>query len=1254
MPVSAGMLAAQRRYMQQQQLRAQMMQRSRGGQAGGRGVQVGAVGQGRAAMQQQRAQQGEQKAVQAQKNARWEQVKAMSKANPKGGGGGDDGGFGGFLGGILSNPIVSNIVKPLSILSIPKNLVQTGVLELEELLLNESDKTPHWMRFMTAKPEQLNWFTPPDEVRAGRSNLDLILGREGEYKGEQKRPLGFGSMIQDIPDAHIGPVNVGRVADVALGIAGDVGLDPLTYASAGMNKVPGAVGRVQLAAEASKLGLGDDVIKAAGRYGARGVRDLGDQAAIDALELVKPGVRFGGVGGREGLRIPGTGKIGEGVDLALQKVRAPFTDTALGKVARRLGSARSPATRAAVESLVSGAETMDPSAAGNLIAKVWTEQAKERAFTGALENTGRDIAKHGKDDAAITYALEAGDRSNPVAKVWGDLNDQILERQRAADVSVGELADDTLNWVPHIPTKQLDEAWKHPTSGGFGAGSIGPESQQFSRVIKPGGKYTILGKVYEPIKATIQEGNEWGLRNVGFKLYEDSPAKLSAYAIEQAAGATGRVAGLRSLFESGSKKLFSTTDRAVTEVDKKATRAASKAAGGDLADLVQQVVADRVRSGQTGKTVDDLTAALTQLDQGAVAAPVGAAVSPNGAGPLDDLAAQIPSAGPGVPEMPVGAATPETALAPEVAEGAVGAPQRLEQQLAGVQPPQAAPAAMGAQPGLDDVASARTTLSQHRAVAEMSDLMAEAAQGISEHELEQQIARMPEHAQVLMQVTLKTDASPKAMGKLLNDIRVGRLDDQVVMQAKEGYELLRTDRLMGADTIIDSEMKRVMDESDLAMRNFMDVMNKDKGLFGKVVDEYTKFFKAWATATPGFHVRNGMSATFMNMTEGVSFKEMLDGNLIWKTWRRYGGGSELARRASRQLAPDVEWTKYLPERLQAAGQPVVDAVYASGAGGRYGAAELGQQAFGEAAQEGNRLGRALTKTYENRLTEASHNVGEHIEGRVRAGLALHALGPDGSGSWTEAVQRIKRVHFDYSDVNELDRSLRRIIPFWTFMSRNLPLQVQQMWTAPRLYSNYQSVMNNLDQDPSGNLLMPNWLQRSGARFITPGGLALAPDIGATQVEAGLGQIADPQSLLSNLNPLYKAPLQLATGQNFYYGNQYKKNDYQQPGWETSIPSQLLALIGVGKHTRTGGVVQEQKILDALKDLNPLSGQVNRLASTTADREDKGLASQLGYIGIPVRQVDQAKERKKQMNERRFAGYDEQDLRDALARFGGAA
>jgi hypothetical protein len=1361
-PVSTSLLAAQQRFAQQKAAQAQLAQRSRGGQVQGRGVQVGPVGAVRAASQQQRAVQA---ATQAQNDATWEQAKAQFKSQNKGQQGGG-GGIGGFVGGILSNPIVSNVLKPLSVLQVPKNLIQTGVLELEEALLNESDKTPHWMRFMTAKPDQLKWFTPPDEVRAGRSNWELITGQEGEYQGERKGPIGFGSMIKDIPDAHIGPVNVGRIADIGLGFAGDVGLDPLTYTTGGINKIPGATGRLALATEAADKQLSDEVIRAAGQGGARAVRKLGDEAAVEALNLPKAGLRFGG---HQGVRIPLTGRLDEALNAVTHGVSGLAADTSLGRGARLLGASRNPATRAAAESLVGrGAEELSPRVAANLVGATWREKAAQGAFTAALENTARDIAKKGKNNSAIVHAVEAGDLSNPVAAALDDLGKQLAVRQEQAGVSVGRLAEDKGGYVQRLITKQGREALEHDTSSFGGKAAFGPGTQQFERVFQPGGKYTIMGKVYEPVKASIEETNAWALKNLGFKLYEDSPAKIAANMVREASESAGKVARLQSVIEGGLGGKWG--DRRFTSVDEEATRAASKQAGGVLGEQLEPILRDLTaaseRAGVTGQAADEAGQLLRSFDRGAQRAQRAAygegygaaneaeaayrgaaAAAPDVSGQLNPLLPQLDEAraaeaaaqrpvdqltelansglqGPQMtspvvaPQMqqledqfqkyagltkrfleagdegnarqamlrakatqeqlqdltrryavPVeGQALPEAEPFQEALQRATGARQGLEEQVGPLQAQQAAHEALGpppnvdemvaeqVQPRLQELADARTTLSHHHQATEMANVMAEASMATTERQFDEAIAHLPPPAQVLMKATVRADRSEPAMNKLLGDVVSGKLDDQVVRQANEGYELMRTDRLMGHDIAIDSEMKAALDEADKAMDNFNAVMNKDKGLFGKVVDEYTKFFKAWALATPGQHVRNGMSATFMNMSAGVTFPEMLEGNQIWKVWRRYGGGSPLSRTSLLDRsagAAELDWVKHLPEDLRAVAPDVVSAVYASGAGGQYGAAELLQRAFGEGA-EGSKVGAVLRKTYQNRAITASHNVGEQVEGRVRSGLALHALGKDGSGSWADAVAQVKRIHFDYSDVNELDRGLRRVIPFWTFMSRNLPLQVQQMWTAPRAYSQYQSFMNNVNADPTGTQLMPDWLQRSGAVFLGQGGAtALAPDIGPAQIESYLGQIADPKSLLSNVNPIFKDPLQLATGQNFYYGNQYKANDFQQPGFEQAIPSALLNLIGVGKRTKQG-VVQERKILDVLRDLNPLTAQANRLLSTTEDREGKGLSSQLSYLGVPVRQVDQAKERQNRMYAQRGAMFDEQDLRDALARFGGAA
>jgi hypothetical protein len=327
-------------------------------------------------------------------------------------------------------------------------------------------------------------------------------------------------------------------------------------------------------------------------------------------------------------------------------------------------------------------------------------------------------------------------------------------------------------------------------------------------------------------------------------------------------------------------------------------------------------------------------------------------------------------------------------------------------------------------------------------------------------------------------------------------------------------------------------------------------------------------------------------------------------------------------------------------------------VYASGAGGRYTAAEIGARAFGEDTQ-GGMLGRVFRKTYENKITEGSHNIGERwVEGPVRSALALHVLGEDGSGSLTEAIGRIKRIHFDYSDVNEVDARLRRVIPFWTFMSRNLPLQIQQMWTNPKAYSWYQSLMNNVEGEQPGAPGMPTWLADMGARFAAPG-LAFDPDIGPSQVTDTFGQFTHPTRLLSNLNPPLKSAIELGMNRSTFYDQPYKANDYVKPGAEAAPFLPLLRAMGKVQDTAQGPVV-ERKYLDQISSNVPLLGTINRLGSTSSDRSGKGLNALFGFLGIPARQVDTAKELQNQQFAQLGAQRDTAALRKALAKYGGAA
>lgn len=449
---------------------------------------------------------------------------------------------------------------------------------------------------------------------------------------------------------------------------------------------------------------------------------------------------------------------------------------------------------------------------------------------------------------------------------------------------------------------------------------------------------------------------------------------------------------------------------------------------------------------------------------------------------------------------------------------------------------------------------------------------------------------------------IRHEADEAKMQKFLTQLRSGELTPVMERVLKDGYVQLSTDQLVGRDLATTRAMQA-------AMKSVINPIKDNPGMFGKALDTYTKFFKTWATATPGFHIRNALSATFMNLTEGTSFSEMQDGVRIWQAWRK---------------APtDPNWMKDLPAELQDRAWDTVEAVYASGAGGQFSAAELGGRAFGE----GKSRMQWLT---ENRWTKRSQNIGERVEGGVRAGLALHAL--NNGESVTQAIARIRRVHFDYSQVNETDQAVRRLIPFWTFMSRNLPLQVQQMFLKPRVYSQYNSLKRNFDVDPEGQMFMPEYMRQKGGFFLSPG-VGVMPDVGATQIEEQLQMIGTPRRILSQLNPALKVPIELATNQDLYYGSQYRPNDFQKMGPETAMFAPLLQALGVAEQTPSGPVT-EKKYANAIYDLVPLLAQVNRGFSTTPNREGKGLQSALNYFGIPVRTVTPEDERKEILYQRR--------------------
>jgi hypothetical protein len=224
------------------------------------------------------------------------------------------------------------------------------------------------------------------------------------------------------------------------------------------------------------------------------------------------------------------------------------------------------------------------------------------------------------------------------------------------------------------------------------------------------------------------------------------------------------------------------------------------------------------------------------------------------------------------------------------------------------------------------------------------------------------------------------------------------------------------------------------------------------------------------------------------------------------------------------------------------------------------------------------------KIYDNLLTRFSKKYGQISDNMSRFILGFDSA-KQGMNS-DMATARVRKFYFDYEDLSKLDRVAKQFIPFWIWSSRNLPLQLENMWLNPRPYALYNTFKRNIrDKESEQRSPLPKFLQEVEA-FKLPGvGAYAAPDLNFTRIQQQLGQLTNPKKFGTNLNPLFRVPIEQAIKQNLY-------ND--EP-IETANDRLMKALQGLVVPVATG----------------------DRLLNSYGDAK---INAWLGVFGVPVRKI----------------------------------
>jgi len=360
------------------------------------------------------------------------------------------------------------------------------------------------------------------------------------------------------------------------------------------------------------------------------------------------------------------------------------------------------------------------------------------------------------------------------------------------------------------------------------------------------------------------------------------------------------------------------------------------------------------------------------------------------------------------------------------------------------------------------------------------------------------------------------------------------------------------------------------------------------------IGRYTRFFKAYATLSPGFHVRNAISNGFMLFAAGGNPRYLMEGLQLSKSLNE----------ASRLGKNVEEWILGLPLEKQAKARIAVMASYASGGGN---VADNLRQLY--------MSGRLIN----NPLTRTSKGFGQWIEGHSRFMLAYDgaAQGMD----FGQSAARVQRFLIDYEDISTLDASLRQIIPFWMWTSRNLPMQIQNMWINPRAYQIYYSAKRNFRDDKEGDIV-PAWMTEMGAWKLPFGqNVYAAPDIGFNRIESDIAQLRDPVRLLSNVNPLIRLPIELTGEKQLFSNKRFSKTPVEVTGGIAPAVQPLMELFGYGQTGANNRKFVNDKAYYALRNLIPLLGRAESLSPSTPTEPGAESSNPLfGLLGIPAKEI----------------------------------
>jgi hypothetical protein len=262
-----------------------------------------------------------------------------------------------------------------------------------------------------------------------------------------------------------------------------------------------------------------------------------------------------------------------------------------------------------------------------------------------------------------------------------------------------------------------------------------------------------------------------------------------------------------------------------------------------------------------------------------------------------------------------------------------------------------------------------------------------------------------------------------------------------------------------------------------------------------------------------------------------------------------------------------------------------------------------------------------------------------VESTLRGTMAWDAMekGLDD----TAVLAKVNKFHFDYGNLTDFERNAgKRVIPFYTWMSRNLPLQMEMMVSNPGKYTAYLHAKRNVEYGSTPDQNKPGFFNELGAMQITNklgkgANNYLTPDLpfitAINQVESLAGAYKHPYTLLEDASPLIKTPIEVYGHKQIFADLPIDtEKDQPVPNAWTKVPGVIEGLVALGKLGRdpvTGEPMMSEQDGYIVEQAIPMMGRLRRLFPSEDKYTERRTASVLSFFfGIGYRTLTPSLER----------------------------